>query len=249
MHKIRKNPRLSAVKLATELEKRFAIKVSPETVRRVIRSYGYNSRVARRKCFVGNEGTRKVRRNFAKSMLDKDISFWESVIFVDESKFNIFGSDGRIGVWRKPNEELNPKNLLPTVKHGGGGIMVCGCFAASGMENLVSLKRIWTNISILKENLKISEPKLGIQSTIKLYQDNDPKHTAVNIRLLLLYNCPKVIKILPYSSDLNPIENVWHELERRTRKHDISSKKQLKAVLTEEWNKIEHSYTHTKKKN
>ncbi|GBM79047.1 Transposable element Tc1 transposase [Araneus ventricosus] len=224
MHKIRKNPRLSAVKLATELEKRFAIKVSPETVRRVIRSYGYSSRVARRKCFV-NEGTRKVRLDFAKSMLDKDIPFWESVIFVDESKFNIFGSDGRIGVWRKPNEELNPKNLLPTVEHGGRGIMVCGCFAASGMENLVSLKTIWTNISILKENLKISAPKLGIQNTFKLYQDNDPKHTALNVRLCLLYSCPKVIKTPPYSSHLNPIENVCLELEKRARKHDISSKK------------------------
>ncbi|GBM51579.1 hypothetical protein AVEN_824-1 [Araneus ventricosus] len=141
MHKIRKNPTLSAVKLATELEKRFAIKVSPETVSRVIRSYGYNSRVARRKSFV-NEGTRKVRLYFAKSMLDKDISFWESVIFVDESKFNIFGFAGRIGVWRKPNEELNPKTLLPNVEHGNGGIMVYGCFAASGMENLVSQKII-----------------------------------------------------------------------------------------------------------
>ncbi|GBN18256.1 hypothetical protein AVEN_81275-1 [Araneus ventricosus] len=127
---LKKNPRLSAVKLTTELEKRFAIKVNPETVRRVIRSYGYNSRVARRKCFV-NEGTRKVRLDFAKSMVDKVTSFWESVIFVDESKFNIFGSDGRISLWRKPNEELNPKNILPTVKYGDGGIMVCGCFAAS----------------------------------------------------------------------------------------------------------------------
>ncbi|GBO05485.1 Transposable element Tc1 transposase [Araneus ventricosus] len=182
MHKIRKNPRLSAVKLATELEKRFAIKVSPETVSRVIRSYGFNSIVARRKGFV-NEGTRKVRLDFAKSMLDKGICFWESVVFVDDSKFNIYGSDGRIGVWRKPNEELNPKNLLPTVEHGGGGIMFCGCFATSGMENLVSLKLIWTNISIQKENLKISAPKLGIQNTFKLYQDNDTKHTALNVRL------------------------------------------------------------------
>ncbi|GBM78071.1 hypothetical protein AVEN_154030-1 [Araneus ventricosus] len=82
-HKIKKNPRLSAVKLATELEKRFAIKVNPETVRRVIRSYGYNSRVAGRKFFV-NEKTRKLRLDFAKSMVDKDMSFWESVIFVDE---------------------------------------------------------------------------------------------------------------------------------------------------------------------
>ncbi|GBN67164.1 hypothetical protein AVEN_73957-1 [Araneus ventricosus] len=102
------------------------------------------------------------------------------------------------------------------------------------MEHLVSLKLIWTNISIQKANLKISAQKLAIQNTFKLYQDNDPKHTDLNVRLRLLYNCPKVIKTPPYSPDLNPIENVRHELTKRTRKHDISSKKQLKAVLTEE---------------
>ncbi|GBN06409.1 hypothetical protein AVEN_139761-1 [Araneus ventricosus] len=98
-------------------------------------------------------------------------------------------------------------------------------------------------INIRKENLKISSQKVGIQNTFKMYQDNDLKHTAPNVRLWLLYNCPNVIKSPPYSPDLNPIENVCNELEKRTRKHDIFSKEQLKAVLTEEWNKIEHSYT------
>ncbi|GBM02880.1 Transposable element Tc1 transposase [Araneus ventricosus] len=146
MQKIKKNLRLRTVKLTIELEKRFAVYGNPEIVRRVVRSYGYNTRVARRKCFV-NERTRKLRLDFPKSMVDKDVSLWESVIFVDESKFNIFGPDGRITVWRKPNEEFNPKSLLPTAKHGGGGIMVWGCFAASGMGNLVFIEN-WTNISI-----------------------------------------------------------------------------------------------------
>ncbi|GBL98949.1 hypothetical protein AVEN_227473-1 [Araneus ventricosus] len=118
-------------------------------------------------------------------MVDKDVSFWESVIFVDESKFSIFGSAGRITVWRKPNEErrerererereLNKKNLLLIVKHG---IMIWECFAASGMGNLVFIENNmdqYKYINILKENLKISAQKLGIQNTFKLYQDNDP---------------------------------------------------------------------------
>ncbi|GBN53925.1 Transposable element Tcb1 transposase [Araneus ventricosus] len=114
------------------------------------------------------------------------------------------------------------------------------------MGNLVSIENNidqYKYIIILKENFKISADKLGIQNTFKLNQDNDPKHTALNVRLWLLYSCPKAIKSPPYSPDLNPIENVSHELEKRTRKHDISSKEQLKAVLTEEWNNIEHSYT------
>ena len=127
MHKIKKNPKLRAVKFMTELEKRFIIKENSETVKRVIRSHEYNSTVNRRK-FI--ERIRKLCLDFEKPMVDKDISFWKSVIFVDESKFNIFGTNGRITVWRKPNEELNPKNLLPAVKywrwrHNGFGMFFC----------------------------------------------------------------------------------------------------------------------------
>ncbi|GBN57432.1 hypothetical protein AVEN_34446-1 [Araneus ventricosus] len=33
-------------------------------------------------------------------------------------------------VWRKPNNELEMKNLTPSVKHGGGSQMVWGCMSA-----------------------------------------------------------------------------------------------------------------------
>ncbi|GFV27729.1 transposable element Tc1 transposase [Trichonephila clavipes] len=62
-------------------------------------------------------------------------NFWKKVIFSDESKFNIFGSDGRRTVWRKPNTALDPKNLRPTVKHGGVSVMVWGCMASNGVGN------------------------------------------------------------------------------------------------------------------
>lgn len=39
-------------------------------------------------------------------------------------------------VWRQSNEELNIKNLRPTVKHGGGSIMVWGSMSAAGVANL-----------------------------------------------------------------------------------------------------------------
>ncbi|GFX08112.1 transposable element Tc1 transposase [Trichonephila clavipes] len=89
---------------------------------------------------------------------------WNEVIFRDESKFNIFSSDGRRMVWRKPNTSNHPKHTTPTVKHGGGSVMVWGCMAASGVGKLVFIDRIMhkmADLNILQNNLKESAVKLG----------------------------------------------------------------------------------------
>ena len=64
-----------------------------ETVRQVITSYGYNSRIARRKFFV-NEITSKLHLDFVKSMVDKDLSFWESVILCMNQNLTHLGLRG-----------------------------------------------------------------------------------------------------------------------------------------------------------
>ena len=86
---------------------------------------------------IFNEKNRKKRIAFAKMHKNNDEPFWNTVLFSDESKFNIFGYDGRVEVWRKPNTEMDVKNLTPTIKHDGGHVMVSGCMAAPGTGNLV----------------------------------------------------------------------------------------------------------------
>jgi hypothetical protein len=46
------------------------------------------------------------------------------VIWSDVSPFTLFPTWGRVYVWRTPKEVYNPKYLVPTVKHGGGSVMV-----------------------------------------------------------------------------------------------------------------------------
>ncbi|GFX08012.1 transposable element Tc1 transposase [Trichonephila clavipes] len=166
--------------------------------------------------------------------------FWNEVIFRDESKFNIFSSDGRRMVSRKPNTSQHPKHTTPIVKHGGGSVMVWGCMAASGVGKLVFIDRIMhkmADLNILQNNLKESAVKLGhtLGSNFIFQQDNEPKHTAFVVKEWLLYHCRNILNTPPQSPDLNVIENLWSHLERAVQKHPITSKEQLKSVLKEEW--------------
>ena len=94
LRKVEQDPKVSAPKLAKKVEKYLHKNVNPQTIRNVLRKHKLNSRVARKKSFISK--INKVKRlNFAEEYLDKDCEFWKEVIFTDESKFNIWGSDGQ----------------------------------------------------------------------------------------------------------------------------------------------------------
>lgn len=245
IRKVNKNPRISAPQLAKDLSKESSKTVHPETIRKILRKSGYHGRVARKKPLV-SEVNRKKRLEFANNNIDKDEAWWNDVIFVDESPFSVFGQAGRVMVWRKVKEDMKIDNLQPTVKHGGGKVMVWGCMSAAGVGELVFIDGNMNKeqyLQILKQNLHKSAEKLGIRNTFKFYQDNDPKHKSYIVRNWLLYNCPKVIDTPPQSPDCNPIENLWNELNRRLRKIPVSSKEELKRRLKEEWGRIDGTYT------
>ncbi|GBM42820.1 Transposable element Tc1 transposase [Araneus ventricosus] len=107
----------------------------PETVRNILRSHDFHAPAARKKPFISKVNEKK-RLKFARCCLAKPKEFWKSVIFVDESKFNVFGSNGKQKVWRRPITELKLRNLRATVKHGGGSQLVWGCMSSIGIGNL-----------------------------------------------------------------------------------------------------------------
>ncbi|KAL9706439.1 hypothetical protein quinque_009957 [Culex quinquefasciatus] len=218
LREIKINPRLSAPKLADSLYQNTGVRVNPQTIRNVIRSKGYRGCVARKKPFISAINKNK-RLLYAKKYVSKPKEFWRDVMFTDESKYNLFGSDGIVRVWRKPNTELDPKNVRPTVKHGGGHVMVWGAFTAN-------------------ENLKQSAEKLGHGSDFRLVHDNDPKHNSFLVKEWLLYNVKSTLPHPPQSPDLNPIENLWDHLDRKVREHKIRNKEHLKRILKQEWDQI-----------
>ena len=86
------------------------------------------------------------------------------ILWSDETKIEFFGLNAKRHIWRKPG-------TIPTVKHGGGRIMLWGCFLATRTGKLVRIEGKMNGAKyrqILNENL--------LQNTFQ--QDNDPTHTA-----------------------------------------------------------------------
>ncbi len=79
---------------------------------------------------------KKACKQFAEDKQTKDMDYWNHVLWSDETKINLFGSDGVKRVWRQPGEEYKDKCVSPTVKHGGGSVMVWGCMSAAGTGEL-----------------------------------------------------------------------------------------------------------------
>lgn len=242
---IRLNPRLSASQIANDIRERFKKTLHEDTIRKILKKAGYHGRVARRKPHISAVNRQK-RLDFANEYVNKPPQFWEKVLFSDESKFCIFGIKGRKLVWRKQGTAFDKQNLVPTVKHGGGGVMVWGCMAANGVGRLTFIDSTLDHmgyINILKENLKQSAQDLNLGDDFWFQQDNDPKHTAHNVKLWLLYNIKNQLRSPPQSPDLNPIEHLWDLLERKIRQHHITSKEMLKRVIVTEWNIISSEET------
>ena len=74
----------------------------------------------------------EIRLKFVRQYKEKENSFWEKVLWTDESKIESIGHNYRNPVWRKDGEAYSPKNTVPTVKFGDGSIMIWGYFSAKG---------------------------------------------------------------------------------------------------------------------
>ncbi|KAG1032737.1 hypothetical protein G6F43_013706 [Rhizopus delemar] len=67
-----------------------------------------------------------------KPLLNWTTDDWRRMVFGDETKVNVFGSDGCKYYWSRPDDALQPHHLDLTVKGGKGSVMVWGCITYDG---------------------------------------------------------------------------------------------------------------------
>ncbi len=84
---------------------------------------------------------RKRRLQFAQAHQNWTIENWKNVAWSDESWFLLWHSDGRVRIWRKEHESMDPSCLVSTVQAGGGGgVMLWGIFSWHTLGPLVPIE-------------------------------------------------------------------------------------------------------------
>lgn len=121
----------NAEQINRELESTLNIKVSTNTVRRVLKAEGYVASRKKKKALL-SRAHRRARVEFAKTYVSWTVEDWKKV-FSDETKVNMLSSDGPNYIWKKPGSDLSEKHIQPTLKFGGGHIMVWSCFCYKGV--------------------------------------------------------------------------------------------------------------------
>ena len=125
----------SAVSIAAVIEEVGCQPVSAQTICRTLHQIGVHDCHSRRKPLLKTIH-KKAHKQFAEDMSTKHMDYWNHALWSDEVKINLFGSDAFKHVWRRPGEVYKDKCVMPTVKHGGGNVMVWGCMSAAGVGEL-----------------------------------------------------------------------------------------------------------------
>lgn len=82
---------------------------------------------------------------------------------------------------------------------------------------------------------------IGLKNGLFL-QDNAPIHNSKICKKFLENEKIKIIQIPPNSPDLNPIENLWKEINTMCKERECKNENELFEVVKDAWEQIDKKY-------
>lgn len=190
---------------------------------------------------------RQARLRFAQAHYDWEVEQWRRVMFSDECRMCLHGSDRRGRVYRRPGERFAQCCFAETVAYGGGSCMMWAGISMEGKTELVFVPSGGRGGGLTADRyvsdilLEHVIPYAGfIGENFMLMHDNARCHTARETVEFLREVGIATMDWPALSPDLNPIEHLWDELKRRVRARNPAPEtiNELKMALVEEWEEI-----------
>lgn len=222
------------------------IAASKSTIQR--RLHDRNLRARRRAaCPLLKPIHRATRRRWANDHSHWGIAEWQRCMFVDESRFTLYHSDGRILVWRERGERYREECLDVREAFGGGGVTVWGGICRNGKTDLVILigesmnAERYGNLCVRDIVVPYAE---NFGNDFILVDDNARPHRAQIVNEILRENNIERMEWPARSPDMNPIEHVWSRLKLKLshRENGFQNLNDLANEIWQEWEAIPQNF-------
>jgi len=169
---------------------------------------------------------------------------WRSVVFSDESRYCVSMADGRVSVWRRPGERFSNDCVLERDPWGGPSIMVWGAIALNHKLGPMVFQNIGpgrgngvTAARYIDQALRpFVVPHFARHGNHILQQDNARAHTARATTDFLNQHGIQTLQWPALSPDLNPIEHLWDEIQRRL--NEVRPRPTTAAVLAQAYHRV-----------
>jgi hypothetical protein len=212
--------------------------ISANTVARRLDEAGLHGRVARHVFQLTDEHKRK-RLSFAEGYSRWTDEEWCRILFSDETTFLGEGRSGHRFVRRPVGEADNPAYSVSKKPHPVG-VPAWGCFSASGpgymalFEGSLDAARLR---DILRDYLIPTYLEQFPDAPVRwLLWDNDPgRHMSRLVKNFLHTQAVTCLDFPPYSPDLNPIENLWRDMNLRMQDSLADTKDEMEELVKHTW--------------
>lgn len=188
---------------------------------------------------------KETRFSWCKERLNWSAEKWGTVLFSDESSFQLFSNRVK-RVRCRTDEKYNDDCVAAKVQKGGASVMIWGCLSAKGIGELHFVEGTVDSVkytNILDNYMLPSKKKLyGRKKNWLFQQDNARPHTSAHTTTWFVEHKIPLLSWPPNSPDLNIIENAWNQMKKEVEKKIIRNKNELMLAIAQAWSNLGKDY-------